>query len=199
MKKTLLSFLLFSFIQVTGFSTVHKIQNVGTSFSPETITITAGDTVEFDIETSHNAVEVSKSTWDANGSTALSGGFSVAKGGGSVLPAKLAEGTHYYVCQPHASMGMKGTIIVKGANSIAENAAAHPITLFPSPATDLITIKGSNTSHSAYSIISIDGKEVLSGKLNASQTVISIQGLAPGVYFFMAEGTEKKAFTVIAP
>ncbi|HET6228140.1 MAG TPA: plastocyanin/azurin family copper-binding protein [Bacteroidia bacterium] len=195
--KKILPILTFSIISLTGFSTVHTVKNDGTTFDPDVLTITAGDTVKFSLEIAHNAVEVSQSTWDANGTTALGGGFATPKGGGTVLPANLTVGTHYYVCQPHASMGMKAKIIVNAANGIAVNQAVLPISLFPIPATDFISVKGGISKNVAYSIFAMDGKEVLSGKLNPTQTEIFIQALAPGMYFFMAEGTEKKAFTVI--
>lgn len=198
MKKILLLVAL-CFTQLAGYSKIHVIENAGTTFSPDEIAITEGDTVQFTLESVHNAVEVSKATWDANGATSLSGGFSVAKGGGTVLPAKLTVGTHYFVCTPHASMGMKGIITVNSANGIAENQALSPISIFPSPAVDFITVKGSNTMGVTYSIISADGKQVLSGKLNYQETGITLNGLAVGTYYFMAEGIEKKAFTIIQP
>jgi len=85
------------------------VNSAGFSFSPSTLTIRVGDTVNFALTGIHNAVEVSKATWDANGSTS-NGGFSVPFGGGSQTFTQ--PGTYYYVCTAHAAMGMKGTIIV---------------------------------------------------------------------------------------
>ena len=85
------------------------VVDTGFSFSPATATITAGDTVKFMLSGSHDAVEVSKSTWDANGATS-NGGFTVPFGGGSVTFNQ--PGTYYYVCIAHVALGMKGTIIV---------------------------------------------------------------------------------------
>jgi plastocyanin len=198
MKKNLLIVAL-CFIQLAGYSKIQIIGNAGTTFSPSTVTITLGDTVQFTIDGSHNAVEISKATWDSNGTTSLAGGFSVSNGGGTVLPAKLTVGTHYYICTPHASLGMKGTIIVKSPNGISENQSLSPISIFPSPAIDFITVKGSNTLGVAYSIFSLDGKQVLSGKLQHQETGITLNGLAVGTYYFMAEGIERKAFTVVHP
>lgn len=85
----------------------------GLSFSPALITITEGDTVVFVLSAIHNAVEVSQSTWNANGTTPLGGGFSVPFGGGEVVPSGV--GTHYYICTNHAASSMKGRIIVDPA------------------------------------------------------------------------------------
>jgi plastocyanin len=85
------------------------VTNAGFAFSPATVTIRAGDAVNFSLESIHNVVEVSKATWDANGNTS-NGGFTMPFGGGSHTFNR--PGIYYYVCSPHASLGMKGTIIV---------------------------------------------------------------------------------------
>ena len=87
------------------------ITNSGNSFAPANVQINLGDTVIFGITSSHNAREVSQSTWAANDTIALPGGFEVPYGGGIYVPTTL--GDHYFVCVPHAQMhGMKGIIKV---------------------------------------------------------------------------------------
>lgn len=112
MKKILLSLLLVS-ISIAGYSKIWTINNSGSTFSPATITIVYGDTVRFTITVAHDAREVSQTTWNAGGTTALPGGFQTPFGGGLVLPTQLGVGTHYYICTPHVGIGMKGTIIVQ--------------------------------------------------------------------------------------
>jgi plastocyanin len=85
------------------------VVDVGDSFSPATVTIKVGDTIAFALSGSHDAVEVSKATWDANRSTS-NGGFSIPFGGGSHTFTQ--PGTYYYVCVAHVALGMKGMIIV---------------------------------------------------------------------------------------
>ena len=109
--KSLLSLLLIT-ISTSAFCTIWTINTSGLTFTPATTNILFGDTVVFTIGGSHDAREVSLGTWTANGNTPLPGGFQTAFGGGMVLPAQLAVGTHYCVCTPHAAMGMKGTIVV---------------------------------------------------------------------------------------
>jgi plastocyanin len=86
-----------------------SVASAGFAFSPATLTIRAGDTVNFALSSAHNAVEISKTTWDANGTTS-NGGFSIPFGGGTHTFTR--PGIYYYICTAHASLGMKGTIIV---------------------------------------------------------------------------------------
>lgn len=99
-----------------AYSKTWTVINSGLTFSPASLTIALGDTVSFVVASTHDAREVSQTTWNSNDITPLSGGFQTPDGGGLVLPAKLAAGTHYYVCSHHASFGMKGTIIVQSCN-----------------------------------------------------------------------------------
>lgn len=120
-------------ISFTGLCTTWTITSSGNTFSPSSITINVGDSVKFTITSTHNSVEVGQSVWDANGNTALSGGFSTPMGGGLVLPDKLTAGTHYFVCTPHASIGMKGTITVLNSTGVSENKELVEFSVFPNP------------------------------------------------------------------
>ncbi len=97
----------------SGLCTTHTIVSSGFTFSPDTLTVNIGDTVQFSIASIHDAVEVSQTTWNADDTTS-NGGFRVPFGGGFAV--LTAPGIHYYVCQAHVtSMGMKGTITVNAA------------------------------------------------------------------------------------
>ena len=83
-------------------------------FSPEDLTIAAGDCVEFVMSNTHNAVEISQESYESSppSGTPLDGGFQVNFG--ETLEVQFDDpGVHYYVCQPHISMGMLGTITVE--------------------------------------------------------------------------------------
>ena len=139
MKTKNLLTVLFFLATMTGYSKVWHIVNVGATFSPANITIALGDSVNFDISSPHDGTEVSLATWNANASTPLSGGFKTPVGGGMVLPAQLAIGTHHFVCTPHASMGMKGTIVVQNnATGIKDIETQNAISVFPNPSKGLI-------------------------------------------------------------
>jgi plastocyanin len=132
MKKSILSLLLLAIVQ-SGFSKTWTVVSSGMTFSPATVTINQGDSVRFTLDASHNAVEVSQTVWNANGTTS-NNGFSIAFGGGLVLPAKLTTGTHYYVCTPHASLGMKGKIVVQTVTGLSESLAEGRPTISINPA-----------------------------------------------------------------
>jgi plastocyanin len=102
-------FLLF-LLPAVSISAVFTVSTSGFTFSPGSLTINQGDTVVFNLGPSHNAVEVTQATWNSNGNTS-NGGFSLPFGGGTVVFP--TTGNYYYVCAPHASMGMKGAITVE--------------------------------------------------------------------------------------
>lgn len=81
-------------------------------FSPEDLTIAVGDTVRFEMSQTHNAVEVSEENYNNRIATALEGGFNI--GFGETGEVTFTEaGVHFYVCQPHISADMIGTITVE--------------------------------------------------------------------------------------
>ncbi|MBC8265923.1 MAG: gliding motility-associated C-terminal domain-containing protein [Flavobacteriales bacterium] len=89
------------------------INNQGNSFTIDTLYANVGDTINFQLTATHNAVEVSQTTWLAN-VTISNGGFNLPLGVDSFIVLNNI-GTYYYVCQPHvASDTMKAVIIVTG-------------------------------------------------------------------------------------
>jgi plastocyanin len=144
MKRLLLSLLLMAWV-TAGFSKVWTVTNAGNTFNPATLSIMAGDSVKFTLGSMHNSVEVSQATWNANGNTALPGGFQTPFGGGLVLPAKLSAGTHYYVCSPHAALGMKGQIIVTSTVGMNETPSMAGMSVFPNPSDGNFELKVDDT------------------------------------------------------
>ena len=193
--KFLLSFL-FLLTWLVGYSETVIINNNGFSFSPSSITISSGDAVNFVLAFEHNAVEVSQATWNNNQANPLSGGFSVPLGGGLVSAAFLEPGIHYYVCQPHASMGMKGRITVTSLG-IEDVQFQAGISLFPNPTSDLITVKGDNISDLPYVFVDSTGRQVLKGELNEISESINISHFSPGIYFLQLGVETRKTYKVI--
>ena len=110
--KRIYSIILFSVLALCTNAATTIVTNSGNNFTPEDIVITVGDTVQFNITNAHDVVEVSQSTYNLLGTTS-NGGFILPWGGGTLTG--LSAGTYYFVCTPHAGLGMVGTITVNAA------------------------------------------------------------------------------------
>lgn len=181
------------------------ITNSGNTFSPDSISINVGDTVDFQLQNNHNAVEVSQAVWNANGNTPLPG-FSVSFGGGEVTG--LATGIHYYVCSPHASLGMKGRIFVTsglGINAIETNSGN--IRIYPNP-TDgkfSLQIQESGIFRSTNQEIRLDiynflGENIFCQTNLLPQTIydVDLTSFPDGVYFLsFADGKKTNSVRIV--
>ena len=183
MKKSILILFLL-LIGLTGFSRIFTITNSGNKFTPASVTISYKDSIFFQIGSMHNVIEVSASIWEVNEASPLPGGFQFPFGGGLLTPSKLTEGTHYYVCEPHVTLGMKGTIIVLGPTSTFQNVPLVSLSLFPNPTHDLLSINISpDLAGSSFSVFDVAGKEVLTGIFNKGENELTVESLYPGIYF----------------
>jgi len=178
--------ILFIFIAFAGSATTWTINNSGFAFSPSTLTINEGDTVVFELAGEHNSVEVSQTTWNMNGNTPLSGGWVLPFGGGMVLPADLTVGTHWYVCQPHASGGMKGMIIVEETTSTDDTKVGPPFSFYPNPSQGVISLITPNSvtaKNLKVNVFDLSGNEVYTTTLSEQHTdVIDLTSMPKGVY-----------------
>jgi|GEM_PF-574982 len=164
------------------------IVNEGFAFSPDSINIPLGYNILFDLGDIHNAVEVSQETWEANGNTPLDGGFAVPFGGGLVTADILPEGTHYYVCTPHAEGGMKGRIVVQGPSGIPANTSTAHISVYPNPSLGKFQVDLRDTQFTnEYTIEIYDarGQKIYSSVQNRQQTSFSfdLSSYPGGIYF----------------
>jgi len=198
MKKNLL-FLFLSTFYVTCFGTNFNVTNVGSTFSPVTVTITQNDIVTFTLAGIHDVVEVSQATWDANGISPIIG-FTVPFGGGTVSGSQLSVGTHYYVCENHGQDGMKGTIIVQSLSAVPETKIQDNILVYPNPVKDNITIQyePSQSKPVEFSLFDIRGKlvTVLLPKTEITRLFLHsfhlVNAASPGVYLIQISIGEVK-------
>lgn len=198
MKTRILLLVLLLSAGLAGYPTTWQVTNSGTSFSPSTITIQAGDNVNFTLDPNHDAVEVSAETWSADGSTS-NGGFQVDFGGGLVAASQLSVGTHYYVCEPHASFGMKGTIIVKDGNTGFEQTQLPVgITVLPNPVRNIIqiTVNENNLLGSPYMLFDQLGRQVLNGKLTDKNNSLAVNKFPSGIYFLQITSLKDETYKV---
>lgn len=192
MKKTYITTLAIGSV-FSSFATIHTVVNSGFTFSPSSLTIESGDTVQFTIGSAHEVREVDQTTWDANGNTALSGGFSTPLGGGMILPAALTVGTHYYVCVPHASMGMKGTITVNPSSLNTRKEEPLEFSVYPNPSHNTLNLNIQSQSPGAnyqVSLLDITGNSVADFSFTSAQNQIDLQGISPGIYFVRVKVNE---------
>ena len=108
MKKIIFILLFLNSITYLWAKTVVVATN-GNTYSPSNVTATVADTIDFQLPAQHNAVEVSKAVWDANGSVS-NGGFIVPFGGGKIRITTI--GTYYFSCEAHSGFGMKGILTI---------------------------------------------------------------------------------------
>jgi plastocyanin len=167
-------------------ATRHAITTPGIFFSPNTLTMPLGDTVVFTVSATHNAVEVSQATWNANGSSPLAGGFSFGASGTPHVLGGLTVGTHYFVCQPHVGSGMKGQIIVTPLTDVGDEIALVPQKFeleqnYPNPFNPSTSISFSiaRTSHTEIAVYDALGrlmKTLVDETLPAGQHTTSWNG-----------------------
>jgi plastocyanin len=190
MKNLIVFFLSIIIVNGLNAQTTYTIIGVGDSFSPATVTVNQNDIVRFNLNSTHDVEEVSKATWDVNGTTVLSGGFSFPSGSGDYTAS--TPGTHYYVCVNHvASHGMKGTIIVNAITAVNETQVENGVNVYPNPAGDFIIYKaGSNSTVHEIRILDLTGKMLLilnEPGFSENQIRIDIANLNKGIYFIMVK------------
>ena len=183
------------FLPISAQTTV-KISAQGFTFSPDTVSIHVGDTVVFDVGPSHTVLQVSKSTWDANGITPLEGGFSFPSGEGKI--ALTIPGIYYYVCTIHVSLGMKGQIQVAQLTDIQENKYGDSdFSVFPNPVKgNVLHINFTSKDAGSYIFRLIDG----SGRIiTEPRNILTVEGmntidipidksLSQGIYIMEIDG-----------
>ena len=87
------------------------ITTSGLNFEPKNLNCSVGDTILFELGSSHNAIEVSEENYNANLAIQLPNGFQFGFGENAIFVPQEAK-TYYYVCVPHLP-SMKARIIVQ--------------------------------------------------------------------------------------
>jgi plastocyanin len=182
----------FLFLNVnSGFCTVHIISGVGFTFSPDSISAVVGDTIVFNINANHDAVEVSQATWNINGTTS-NGGFSVPFGGGATVVTQVK--TYYYVCQNHASMGMKGRLFVTSPTGLPPVFVCEytGFDMFPNPASSSVTIQANLATGKEHSlkIFNILGNCICQEANIPYNYKFNLAGIPDGVYILEVRSGE---------
>lgn len=197
MKKTSL-FLCLLFMSLSGFAKTWVITNSGFEFSPDDISIQLGDSVMFQLDGIHNAIEVSQSTWNSNGNSP-GVGFAVPLGGGLVPAALLAEGTHYFVCGPHASLGMKGKINVENTTAVDHPSSLGSMSIYPNPGNGTFYFSRNDRNQESVleaRVFTMQGAFLTSIALGPADNKMQLN-LSPGAYVIRITGKEGTSSEVI--
>ena len=170
-----------------GFTqSIHALTATDFYFSPDTLYVQQGDTIELINSGYHSITEVDSIDW-VNNTANHNGGFYVGNGAPTFSDKFTidTEGTYYNLCFPHANMAMKSIIIVEGTTTgIHELNSEQNIQMYPNPASNSITVE--NTSN--VKIYNMMGQVLFAkSKLNSLEQ-IDISFLPKGVYNVVLDG-----------
>lgn len=168
----------------------YTVSIVGTSYSPATLTVNVGDVVTIQGSGFHPLAQVDQTTWNANGTATLTGGWGVTTSNQTFTVSNT--NTIYFVCTAHVSMGMKGQIVVNSSNGIKEFSQDKiELNIYPNPSVEAVTIDYILTSESNVKIemfsitgdlIAVIADEKRDGGAN-KQKVVLPSNVKPGLYF----------------
>ena len=178
MKKIyLILFICVAFLGAKATSYTVAITPFPYSFSPSVTTCAIGDVITIQAASIHPINQVDGSTWMANGTTTMTGGWG-SKTTTFTISA-VSTGTIYFICQIHL---FKGMIIVNSVG-INETAAAflNNYNLFPNPAKSNVNVSFGLTEASTLNIklFNVAGQEI--------KTFVSDLNLAMGNYEYNFE------------
>jgi len=179
------------FNATAGFSTSHTITNSGSTFVPDSISATVGDTIIFSLTTNHNAIEVYDTSWALNHRTS-NGGFQTPLGGGIVVVTQAK--IYYYVCGIHFASGMKGRIFVQSASGIETvSKAATQFDIGPNPARENFMVRIQSKTDAGklkLEVYDLLGKMVFTETLQNDFESISCDRFLRGTYLVKITDTD---------
>ena len=132
-------------------ATKHTVTISGTSYSPAVLSANIGDTITINASTFHPLVQVSKAIWNIDEVAELAGGWGTTSKNHTFKVS--TSDTLYYVCANHASLGMKGRVIVArpaGINDLTAEKAS--VSVYPNPMTSTGTVKLSSFGSNMLSV-----------------------------------------------
>ncbi|MCW8896394.1 MAG: T9SS type A sorting domain-containing protein [Flavobacteriales bacterium] len=181
--KTSLLFLSLTVATVLSAQTKHTITASGMTFTPNSLTINQGDTVEWDNVSGFHNVNGTQATFPAN---PTSFGNSPASAPWNYTFVFTVAGNYAYQCDVHAP-NMAGTIVVQPATSVVKLQEKTELKVFPNPTADYFSIDTKQTIKSV-SLINITGQLVKTYTETASQTNrFDVKALPKGIYFINIE------------
>ncbi|RPI42585.1 MAG: T9SS C-terminal target domain-containing protein [Bacteroidetes bacterium] len=158
-------------------------------FSPGQLTINVGDKVVWTNSQGTHNVNGSQATFPGNPAS-----FGNQVGAGWVYEYTFqTAGTYDYQCDPHAAFGMNGQVIVEGSVTGPEPAGVSPLLrIYPNPAHDVLHISAEDPLVSV-SLVSVTGNRLVSVSDPAKAHEMSLEGIAPGIYFVEIVTSDQKS------
>ena len=161
----------------------HTLVGFDHGYTPDTLYMAPGDTVHFVSQGYHSATEIDSTDW-VNNVDNPNGGFDVGFGAPTFDTWFVINtpGKYYYICEPHAAMGMKGVIYVQQGIGIEE---AYNSDNFQVYQLNSASIQLQFVDADKVDIFDLSGKLVSSINLNEEQMTQSIAiSLTPSTYIF---------------
>ena len=163
----------------------HTVTVQSFSFTPSTLTINLGDTVEFiNISGSHN-VNGNQNTFPNNPQS-----FGNNVGSGWNYKFKFtAPGSYGYHCDPHQG-NMMGSITVLNNASTLDLASSKLITVYPNPVSETLNINlpddlFAKQQHVSVTIFNIIGKKLASEDVSSGKRVqFDVSDYPKGIYLY---------------
>src|ERR1700757_1386239 len=119
------------FISQSLLATKYTIVTSGFTYSPATVNAVVGDPISLAASTTHPAVQVDQTNWNANTPTPMAGGWGTQTSAYTFTITTVAD--IYYGCANHMSTHqMKGMITVTSVGITSYN-AGYAISLYPNP------------------------------------------------------------------
>jgi plastocyanin len=177
-------------ISVLG-QTSHVVDVTNNIFTPDEITIMKGDTVIWtNLEGNHN-VNGSQTKFPENPES-----FKNDVGPGWVFSYVFTDtGTYDYQCDPHAQFGMTGKVMVEALpdiTSVEDLDVTPTFEIYPNPAFSELTIT-SDFAIKSVSVINVMGAILMTqAGLSATEHMMTLEGISPGVYFLEVRTTGNK-------
>lgn len=193
MKSNLLFICTFLLFFSVANATNYTISISGFTYSPASLVVNVGDRITIQASASHPLQQVSKTTWDVDGSDPLASGFSSLTDYSFTVTSGMAGSTIYYVCANHAAFGMKGTIDVTIPASVGDELANQlNFSVFPNPVSSAahINFVVKQSDKIQLSLYNSEGKlvETIANRivLPGKQTIpFSVDLLQKGVYILV--------------
>jgi len=91
------------------------------NYSPNSLVIELGDTVNIFGSSIHPLTQVSKITWDTTGNTPMAGGWGIKTSNYDFVATTVGPDTIYFVCHNHYIDGMKGRLFIHRTRCLQSN------------------------------------------------------------------------------